>query len=108
MDTYYQRAKIFAFTSGSEGFPNVIGEAMSAGIPVVAYDCVAGPAEMIEDGKNGYLVPLFDKQLFAEKLGFLIQNEGKRAAMGIQSRIKIGQFFRKEIAEKFYQYITSN
>ncbi|MBN1186454.1 MAG: glycosyltransferase, partial [Bacteroidales bacterium] len=37
---YYARAKIFAFTSSSEGFPNAIGEAMSAGLPVVAYDCV--------------------------------------------------------------------
>src|SRR5690606_39271620 len=43
VDEYFCRASIFAFTSSSEGFPNVIGEAQSAGLPVVAYDCVAGP-----------------------------------------------------------------
>jgi len=107
VDNYYQSAKIFAFTSSSEGFPNVIGEAMSAGLPIVAYDCVAGPSEMIEDGKNGFLIPLFDEHLFAEKLRFLINHEENRVAMGIKARTSIGQFSKLEIAEKFYQLITS-
>ena len=106
VDTYYQRAKIFAFTSSSEGFPNVIGEAMSAGLPVVAYDCVAGPAEMIEDRKNGFLIPLFDKQLFSEKLNFLIKNENKRIEMGLNSRNYIERFSKSKICEQFYETIT--
>ena len=47
VEKYYLSSKIFAFTSSSEGFPNAIGEAMAAGLPVVAYNCVAGPAEKL-------------------------------------------------------------
>jgi GalNAc-alpha-(1->4)-GalNAc-alpha-(1->3)-diNAcBac-PP-undecaprenol alpha-1,4-N-acetyl-D-galactosaminyltransferase len=38
---YYKKAKVFAFTSSSEGFPNVIGEAMSYGLSVIACDYIA-------------------------------------------------------------------
>jgi glycosyltransferase involved in cell wall biosynthesis len=55
IDPWYHRAKLFAFTSSSEGYPNVVGEALSAGLPVVAYDCIAGPSDMIDDGKTGIL-----------------------------------------------------
>jgi len=43
---YYLKSKIFAFTSNSEGFPNAIGEAQSAGLPVIAFDCIAGSSEL--------------------------------------------------------------
>ncbi len=67
VEAYYLKCRIFAFTSSSEGFPNVIGEAMSAGLPVIAFDCVAGPSEMIKDNHNGFLIPLFDYKHFLRK-----------------------------------------
>ena len=72
VDSFYRRSKIFAFTSSSEGFPNVIGEAISAGLPVVSYDCIAGPSELITQDQNGFLVPVFDDEQFREKLRLLI------------------------------------
>ena len=107
IDPYYLRSSIFAFTSSSEGFPNVIGEAMSAGLPVVAYDCTAGPAEMIEDGKNGYLVPLFDQEAFQEKLALLMQDEVLRTQLGAHARESIRRFSRERICESFYRFVTS-
>jgi GalNAc-alpha-(1->4)-GalNAc-alpha-(1->3)-diNAcBac-PP-undecaprenol alpha-1,4-N-acetyl-D-galactosaminyltransferase len=108
VEEYLLRAKIFAFTSSSEGFPNVIGEAMSAGLPVVAYDCVAGPAEMIEDGKNGYLIPLFNDQLFEEKLRYLMTHEEEAKKMGEYGRESIKRFSTEVIAEKFYKTLIGN
>ena len=67
VESYYLKSKIFVLTSSSEGFPNVIGEAQSAGLPVVAFDCLAGPSDLIEDDMNGYLIPVFDYKNFQKK-----------------------------------------
>lgn len=105
VDSYLQKSKIFAFTSSSEGFPNVIGEAMSAGLPVVAFDCMAGPSDMIKDNETGYLIPLFDYNSFVSKLKELMLDEGKRIAFGLKGQEEIKHFSREEIAEEFFQFI---
>lgn len=105
VEEYLLQSQIFAFTSSSEGFPNVIGEAMSAGLPVVAYDCVAGPSEMIEDGVNGYLVPLFDDEIFETKLKSLMENEHERIRMGSYARESIKKFSVDIIGEQYYKFL---
>jgi len=106
-DRYYNRSKLFAFTSSSEGFPNVIGEALSAGLPVVAYDCIAGPDDMIENGKNGFLVPLFDQDLFEQKLKILMENDSLREEFSRNSDLKIRNFNRSDIVDQFFNFIMS-
>jgi glycosyltransferase involved in cell wall biosynthesis len=108
VEQYYLKSKIFAFTSSSEGFPNVIGEAMSAGLPVVAFDCIAGPSELIRDNVNGFLIPLFDYQLFREKLEELMDNEHLREKFGAAAAISIKQFSVESIGEKFYSFLLNN
>ncbi len=103
---FYKRASIFAFTSSSEGFPNVIGEAMSAGLPVVSYDCVAGPSDLIQDGQNGFLVPIFDQESFEEKLSLLMKNEGLRLNLGRNAKNSIQRFSKEKICDAFYEFIT--
>lgn len=112
VEDFYLRSKIFAFASSSEGFPNVIGEAMSAGLPVVAYDCVAGPSDLIEHDRTGYLVPLHDTTIFEQYLRKLITDSILRAGMGEQGRERIKQFASEQIAQKVEYFIkgesTSN
>jgi glycosyltransferase involved in cell wall biosynthesis len=107
VDSYYNRSKIFAFTSSSEGFPNVVGEALSAGLPVVAYDCIAGPSDMIEDGENGFLIPLFDRETFKNALQRLMEDKALRDRMGRMAVKKIKEFEAGEIAGRFYDFITN-
>jgi GalNAc-alpha-(1->4)-GalNAc-alpha-(1->3)-diNAcBac-PP-undecaprenol alpha-1,4-N-acetyl-D-galactosaminyltransferase len=103
--SYYLKSKIFAFTSSSEGFPNVIGEAMSAGLPVIAYDCMAGPSEMITDGQDGFIIPLFDDALYQQKLQFLMNNDVTRNKMGLKAAWNIKKYNSDTIAEQFLKVI---
>ena len=105
VDSYYNKSKIFAFTSSSEGFPNVIGEAMSAGLPVVAFDCVAGPSEMINDGEDGFLVPVFDYNTFEEKLNLLMENDQIRLNMSANAKQSIKEFSVERIGDKYFNFI---
>lgn len=108
VEHYYRTSKIFAFTSVSEGFPNVIGEAMSAGLPVVAFDCVAGPSDLITDSQNGFLIPLGNQDLFVQKLQFLIDNPGQITNLGNNSKRDIIPFELDYICSQFEKFIIPN
>jgi glycosyltransferase involved in cell wall biosynthesis len=103
--SYYKKSKIFAFTSSSEGFPNVIGEAMSAGLPIISYDCVAGPSDLIEEGSNGFLVPTFNDNEFLEKLKYLISNQEERERMGQNSKKLVQRFSKNNIGEQYFNFL---
>ena len=78
---------------------------MSAGLPVVAFDCIAGPSEMIEDNENGYLIPLFNYEMFQEKLAELMLDENKREQFGFAARKSIERFAVDNIGEAFFRFI---
>lgn len=106
VEDYYLRSSIFAFTSSSEGFPNVIGEALSSGLSVVSYDCIAGPSDMIDDGKNGFLIPLFDDEKFRQKLQLLIDDEVLRSEFGNAAKRRIQKFSVESIGKQYLKLIT--
>jgi GalNAc-alpha-(1->4)-GalNAc-alpha-(1->3)-diNAcBac-PP-undecaprenol alpha-1,4-N-acetyl-D-galactosaminyltransferase len=108
VEKYYLSSKIFAFSSASEGFPNVVGEAMSAALPVVSFDCIAGPSDLISDSESGFLIPMSDQQLFVEKLQMLINDSSLRDTMGKKSKELIQKFELNYICSEFENFMVSN
>ncbi len=78
----YKDNSLLVMTSAYEPFGLVLPEAMSCGIPVVAFDCPYGPSDIITDGEDGFLIPNRDIQLFAEKVCLLMDNPDLRKKMG--------------------------
>jgi glycosyltransferase involved in cell wall biosynthesis len=94
-------SSIYALSSRYEGFPMVLLEAMSAGLPVVSYDCETGPAEIISHGVDGFVVPDGDGDAFAAALTELIEDAEKRRAFGAAALEKAAQYDPALIAERF-------
>ncbi len=99
------RASLFAMSSRSEGFPFVLLEAQSCGLPIVAYDVRVGPGFLVEDEKTGYLVPEGERQRYEDRIVTLMQDAEKRMSMGLQALEHAQMFSRERVAEKWFQVI---
>lgn len=106
VDLVLQQAKIFAFCSYSEGFPNALLEAMATPLPCISYNCNAGPADVIKDGINGFLIPVGNKQLFAEKLLQLMDNEPLRTEVARQSAVSIEEIGSERLFKSYVDFLS--
>lgn len=97
----YQESSIFVLSSRFEGFGMVLIEAMACGLPVVSYDCPAGPDEIITDGVDGLLVPSGDVHALAEKLMTLMSDENLRKRLGQQARQTARRYEMTTIADQW-------
>lgn len=70
-----QKSKIYVMTSVNEAFGIVLLEAVTQGIPIVAYDVRVGPRSIIKDGYNGFLVKENDVETFIERLNCLLEED---------------------------------
>jgi glycosyltransferase involved in cell wall biosynthesis len=89
---WVRSGSVFALSSRYEGFPNVLVEAMSAGMAVVAFDCPFGPAEIVHHGEDGLLVRDGDVTLFAHRLEELMRDDALRARLGRAAMHSIQRF----------------
>jgi glycosyltransferase involved in cell wall biosynthesis len=71
---YMARAELFVLSSAWEGFGVVLAEAMACGCPVVSTDCVSGPAEILDGGRYGPLVPVGDDAALAAAILAVLDN----------------------------------
>jgi glycosyltransferase involved in cell wall biosynthesis len=82
---FLQKADVFVFASFSEGRPNVVLEAMAAGIAVIA-SAIPPVLDLIEDGKQGLIFPVGDKKRLRELMEYIISHPEERSVMGEQAR----------------------
>lgn len=74
VDFYLAKSKYFVLTSITEGYPNVLIEAMAHGCVPFSFDCVAGPSDIISHQQNGYLVKVGDVKSMAAYISHTIHD----------------------------------
>lgn len=99
-------ASLFVLPSDYEGMPNALIEAMAMGLPVIATDCpCGGPSMLIEDGKNGRLIPVGGKKELEEAMRVLLREPEKAFAMGKEAEKIIQRVHPEKICEEWMDYI---
>ena len=88
----YYSSSVFVLPSRFEGFGLVLIEAMAAGVPVVSFDCENGPRSIITESIDGFLIPPFDIDEFAEKVILLMNDDNLRKKMGENAQKSAAQY----------------
>ncbi|MGH3091203.1 MAG: glycosyltransferase, partial [Gaiellaceae bacterium] len=88
-------ASIFVLSSRFEGFPVALLEAMSKGMAVVSFDCPTGPAELVDDHRNGLLVPPRQVDALAAAMLELVEDDDLRRRCG-PAALETAQDYRME------------
>lgn len=101
-----KNSKLFVLTSNFEGLPNALMEAMAVGLPCISTDCSPGGARMlIENEKNGYIVPCNDKEILAQTIIKVLSNEKALKKIGEEAKkIKI-KVYSSKIAKEWLKFI---
>ena len=110
IQTKYCEASISIMTSRSEGFPMALIEAMSCGLPVVAFDCPIGPRSIITNEEDGFLIETFNCDAFASRIIQLIENESLRKEIGLQAKKSVSKYDIDKVMlqwNAFFEKITS-
>ena len=104
---YYLNASISVSTSAYEGFPLFMLESITAGLPLLSYACPCGPRDIIQDGVNGFVVEMKDKDAFADRLRVLIENADLRKKMGVNARETADLYTPSRVMERWHSLFTS-
>ena len=101
VDAWYRRADCFVLTSHYEGSPNVVVEAMANGCPVVSFDCAYGPAEIVEDGGSGILVPQDNIDGLSDAIQKVVSDRALRERLSKVGRQRAEAFSVDKIAPRW-------
>jgi glycosyltransferase involved in cell wall biosynthesis len=104
---HYESASIFLLTSRWEGLPMVLIESQANGIPSIAYNCKTGPAEIITNGVNGFLIEDGDKVKFVEALVELTESDEKRLTLSRNAKEMATNYSADKVVQKWINLFTS-
>jgi glycosyltransferase involved in cell wall biosynthesis len=94
-------ASLFVLPSRGEGMPMVVIEAMAAGLPVVAFDCPTGPADLLEGGRSGVLVPPRDTEALARAICRVVADDDLRRTLAEASSVRVAAFDAEATATRW-------
>lgn len=105
MDAQYQSAAIQVLTSDMEGLPMTLLEGKGWGLPLIAFDIMTGPSDIIQDGINGYLIPPFNLDAMAQKLSALMDDTALCLQLSDASIIGLERYTSEAITEQWQRLL---
>ena len=100
-ESYFEEASIFIMTSAFEGFPIVLAESLKQGCVPIVMDSFLSLSDVIENEKNGFIVPCGDINAMAKKIQIMMDNEPLRKEMALNGFKSVEKFDVKIIAQKW-------
>lgn len=97
----------YVLPSYREGMPLVLLEAKANHLPIVSFDIMTGPREIVRDGLDGTLVPPYDLDALGEAMATLMQNEALRVSMAERSQDTLETFSKETILQQWITLIES-
>ena len=103
----YLASAMYVVTSRYEGLSMAMLEAISCGLPLVAFACPCGPRDVVDDGVNGFLVENGNVSQLAEKIIYMIEHPEERARMGKKAKLKSEQYKIENLAQVWKRLFES-
>ena len=118
---YLSKCSIFVLTSNSEGFPNVLVEAMICGCSVISTDCLSGPREILAPTSNisfqlkdnielaeyGILTPIKSIEKLKEAINLMINDENLRKNYQEKAEIRVNDFKIEKIIKQYERILCA-
>lgn len=105
MSELYRTHQIFLLTSRTEGFPMVVSEAMSQGLPCISFERLS--SHIIIDGRDGILIPNRDENEMLQALLYILTNDTVRYNYGLEGVHNIGRFSPDRVAQMWIKLFNS-
>ena len=98
---YLKYADLFVQTSLYEGCPNALIEAVAAGLPAIATDCLSGPDEVLLQGQGGDLIPIGDAAKLAERIDAYFDDPKELQEKQQLAKAKLDRFKNETTMERY-------
>ena len=107
VEEYYKNSSLYVMTSMFEGLPMTLLEAKTYKLPIVSFNCLTGPSEIVKNNVNGYLINPENVEAMSNKLNILMNDENKIKEFSNNAQIDIEKFKLKPIIERWEKVLIS-
>lgn len=105
IDKMLHQSSIYLMTSYTESFGIVLLEAMSHGLPCIAFDSAEGAREIIKDGESGWLIKNRDFDKYERAISTLIENQNMRKKMGKSGALLVNMYSKDVVMEMWFHLL---